>query len=133
MDTFSNRTNDKNKTKNILNLLMLKYDRSYKEADRDGIKTGTFSTLRQLEHEYHFFTIKNMNMRKINCSPHKKRVNNYYCETCLLRSKTKKDSHRQYCQNDKQTTIYPNEGDTINYRNQKNAFKAPVIGFADFE
>ena len=58
MDTFSNRTNDKNKTKNILNLLMLKYDRSYKEADPEGIKTGTFSTLRQLEHEYHFFTIK---------------------------------------------------------------------------
>ena len=139
MDTFSNRTNDKNKTKNILNLLMLKYDRSYKGADPDGIKTESFSTLRQLEHEYHFFTIKNMNaylnMRKFNCSPKKKRVNNYYCETCLLRfrSKTKKDSHRQYCQNDKQTIVYPNEGDTINYRNQKNSFKAPVIGFADFE
>ena len=89
MDTFSNRTNDKNKTKNILNLLMLKYDGSYKEADPDAIKTESFSSLHQLEHEYHFFTIKNMNaylnMRKFSCSLNKKRVNNYYCETCLLR------------------------------------------------
>ena len=45
----------------------------------------------------------------------------------------KKDVHRQHCQNDKQRIVYPDEGDSINYRNQKNAFKAPVIGFADFE
>ena len=118
---------------------MFKNDRLYKKADPDGIKTESFSSLRQLEHEYHFFTIKNMNaylnMRRFSCSSNKKRINNHYCETCLLRfrSKTKKDSHRQYCQNDKQTIVYPNEGDTINYQNQKNAFKAPVIGFADFE
>ena len=139
LDTFSNRSNDKNKTKNILNLLMLKCDRSYKEADPHDIKTESFSTLPRLEHEHHFFIIKNLNaylnMRKFDCSPDKKRVTNHYCETCLLRfrSKVKKDAHRQHCQNDKQRIVYPGKGESINYRNQKNAFKAPVIGFADFE
>ena len=88
LDTFSNRSNDKNKTKKILNLLMLKYDRSYKEADPHDIKTDSFSTLSRLEHEHHFYIIKNLNaylnMRKFDCSPDKKRVTNHYCETCLL-------------------------------------------------
>ena len=139
LDTFSNRSNDKNKTKNILNLLMLKYDHSYIGADPHDFNTKSISTLRQIQHEYHFFTIKNLNaylnMRNFSCSPNKKRVSNHYCEMCLLRfrSRSKKNAHRRYCQNDKQRIVYPSEGDSINYRNQKNAFKAPVIGFADFE
>ena len=34
LDTFSNRSDGKNKSKNVLNLLMLKYDRSYKGVTR---------------------------------------------------------------------------------------------------
>ena len=44
-----------------------------------------------------------------------------------------KKSHEKICQNDKQTLIYPEKGSVLNFHKQRNAFKAPVVGFADFE
>ena len=34
---------------------------------------------------------------------------------------------------DKQTVIYPEKESVINFHKQGNAFKASVVGFADFE
>ena len=152
LDTFSNEAKGKKKSLrggNILNLLLIKSDQDYEDADPIDIDTGSLPpTFTQLRHTHHFFTITNvrafLNNRKDNLcfsSPAlrgKKRINfynNYYCETCLLefRSKAKKIRHQKICQRDKQSVLYPKKGDYLNFTKRRNCFKAPVIGFADFE
>ena len=155
LDTLSNvkkkkgeKKKKKNNLDNILNLLLIKCDKKVEKANPIGIDTESFSTFTRLEHQHHFFTITNirafLNNRKNNlCVPSaaaaaKKGINfynYYYCDTCLLefRSKNKKIRHQQICQRDKQSIRYPKKGDTLHFSKRRNCFKAPVIGFADFE
>ena len=149
LDTFSNVAKGKRKTTppgNILNLLLMKSDDDYKAANPFYIKSESLpQTLTRLRHTHHFFTISRvrafLNNRKNNLcfqfSPDKKInfYNYYYCETCLLefRSKKKKNRHEKICQRDKQSIEYPRKGDYLNFTKRRNCFKAPVIGFADFE
>ena len=157
LDTFSNKSKSKKKTStssggNILNLLLIKTDDDYKRANPRGIDTESLPpTLTQLRHTHHFFTITNvrafLNNRKNNlrllalakAEPDKKRkinfYSNHYCETCLLefRSKAKQIRHQKICQRDKQSVLYPKKGEYLNFTRRRNCFKAPVIGFADFE
>ena len=156
LDTFSNVAKGKRKSPpsgNILNLLLIKSDQDYKDADPVCIDTESLPpTFTQLRHTHHFFTITNvrafLNNRKDNLcfssSPpppaagKKKKINfynNHYCDTCLLefRSKAKKIRHQNICQRDKQSVVYPKKGDCLSFTKRRNCFKAPVIGFADFE
>ena len=138
LDTFSNIRDKRKKYKNTLNLLLLKSDPSMPLRDDESIPSS-ISTLKDLEQQHHFFTIRNirsfLNSRKKNLWKASNEPKHYYCEVCLMNftSKRKKDSHHELCQEDKQSVFYPEKGSTLNFSNQKNCFKAPVIGFADFE
>ena len=137
LDTFSNIRGKGQKFKNVLNLLMIKSDCEI-GAETEGFDSS-IATIKQLNQQHHFFNIPNirafLNGRKRGLMKASTYQGLYYCEVCLMHfwSKEKKNSHRQVCQKDKQTVLYPPKGSVLNFSNQKNAFKAPVIGFADFE
>ena len=61
LDIFSNRSGEKNKNKNTLNLLMIKSDCQISSADKDSIDVNGISNVKDLEHQHHFFTIANLN------------------------------------------------------------------------
>ena len=134
LGTFSNKQNKKKRFKNILNLLMTKRDPMFRKSSKTKIELhSSFSSLKNLNHQHHFFNITNLrgflnNRKSANAKM-------YYCEVCLLdfHLKEKKILHEETCQKDKQTVEYLPEGSVRVFDNQKNAFKAPVIGFADFE
>ena len=140
LDVFSNRSGEKNKNKNTLNLLMIKSDCQISSADKDSIDVSGISNVRDLEHQHHFFTIANLtaflnNRKHIMSERRQHRSQFYFCDSCLrdFRSREKQKSHKKICQKDKQAVIYPERGSVLNFGKQRNAFKAPVIGFADFE
>ena len=139
LDIFSNRSGEKNKNKNTLNLLMVKSDCQISSADNDSIDVNGISNLKDLEHQHHFFTIANLNgflnNRKSIRQEQRGRSQFYFCDSCLrdFRSRKKQEAHEKICQKDKQEVIYPAKGSVLNFDKQRNAFKAPVVGFADFE
>ena len=61
LDIFSNRSGEKNKNKNTLNLLIVKSDCRISSADKDSIDVNGISGLKDLEHQHHLFTIANLN------------------------------------------------------------------------
>ena len=138
LDIFSNIKNKKKRYKNVLNILMLKSDQNRFKASQTGFPSS-ISTVKELNHQHHFFRILKLDaflnrheqhvMKSEYC--HKR----LFCEVCLMHftSEEKRESHRQVCQQDKQKVLYVEKGAVVRFKNQKNKFKAPVIGFADFE
>ena len=139
LDIFSNRSGEKNKNKNTLNLLMVKSDCQISSADKDSIDVNGISSLKDLEHQHHFFTIAKLNGFLNNQKSIRQRQRGrsqfYYCDSCLrdFCSREKQEAHEKICQKDKQEVIYPAKGSVLNFDKQRNAFKTPEVGFADFE
>ena len=140
LDVFSNRSGEKNKNKNTLNLLMIKSDRQISSANKDSIDVNGISNVKDLEHQHHFFIIANLNgflnnRKSAMTKGRRHRSQFYFCDSCLrdFRSRKKQKLHEKICQMDKQAVIYPEKGSVLNFDKQRNAFKAPVVGFADFE
>ena len=139
LDTFSNIRDKRKRFKNVLNLLLIKSDCEISSCKEKGGIDASISSMKDLNHQHHFFTIKKirtfLNARKQGLEKADSRTIYYYCEVCLMnfRSKEKKRLHREICQRDKQTVNYPPKGSVLHFEKQRNGFKAPVIGFADFE
>ena len=139
LGTFSNKQNKKKRFKNVLNLLMTKSDPKLKKSSKTKIKShSSFSSLKNLNHQHHFFNITNLRgflNNRTRCYKGTANTKLYYCEVCLMdfHLKEKKISHEETCQKDKQEVEYLPKGFVKMFDNQRNAFKAPVIGFADFE
>ena len=141
LDTFSNVRDKRKRYKKVLNLLMMKSDPELSSCGtekEDGF-SSTISTIKNLNHQHHFFTIKNirafLNKRRHHLSLTAVRQNYYYCRICLMnfRSNKKQKAHHEVCQRDKQEVLYVQKGSVLKFSKQRNQFKAPVIGFADFE
>lgn len=136
LDIFSNIKNKEEKYRKVLNLLMIRSDEFLKKNKELFVNDRT--SLKKLNIQQHYFVIKSLsgflNYHKFNPIT-KKKLNYLYCTICLMkfRSKSKLKDHTEICQRDKQRVLYPAEGDVLNFSKQRNAFKAPVIGFADFE
>ena len=139
LDTFSNIKGKRKRFKKVLNLLMIKSDQEIPSCKKRKKIDPSISSLKSLNHQHHFFTIKNLrsflNSRRQVYSDVSSLKSYHYCEVCLMNfcSEKKRNSHRKICQRDKQSVVYPSKGSVLNFSKQRNAFKAPVIGFADFE
>ena len=137
LNTYSNIKNKRDRYKNILNLLLIKSDCNITEKNKKI--NPHLSSINHLNQQHHFFTITNLrgflNGRKQYLCNRKFPFPHYYCEVCLMdfSSKNMQKSHQNTCQKDKQTVIYPEKGEVLKFSKQRNCFKAPIIGFADFE
>ena len=133
LDTFSNIRQKKERYKNVMNVLMLKKDPGHAAASRLGFPSSV-STVKNLNHQHHFFNILNMNTF-LNSRRKRESYYRFHCDVCLMHfsNKRTKQSHLKLCQEDKQLVTYPLKGSVLNFKKQRNCFKAPVIGFADFE
>ena len=143
----------KEQDKDVLQLLMIKHDPDATSKDTlfeiksKNVKKSTskkLSTIKNFKHlqdvrqQHHFFKIKNirgfLNNRARNLHGRNYNCKNYYCEKCFLQftSKNKCLKHMETC-NDNQRTLYPQPNSKISFSNHRYKFKAPVIGFCDFE
>ncbi len=92
LDTFSNIRGRQKKYKNVLNVLLIKSDRELLscqgQAGVTRFHSQMSSSLNGLNHEHHFFTIKNirgfLNGRKQSLKQAPYPLNHYYCEVCLM-------------------------------------------------
>ena len=142
---ITNKNNDRRE--NTLHLLMIKHDpkiSSDKTSSNSRPKKSSFPSkfpkkIKDLNQQHHFFKITKLQgflnnragLLSINKAGQQKYI---HCEKCLLRfrSKSKKEKHERICY-DKQRTIYPGKNAAISFSNHKHKFKAPVVGFCDFE
>ena len=138
-------SNQKNRNKNVLKLLMFKIDPTVDTLEtlfthfqvRTSIDTRNLNNISQI---HYFFKIKNvqklLNFRdwKITKDKSKNYSRNFYCEKCFLRfrSKNKMQKHFEVCYDD-QILKYPKEGSFMSFNHPTHCFKVPVIGFCDFE
>ena len=160
LGTVSNIKEKKNQEKNVLHLLMVKHDpeitplfieeimtqlkdphtKKNKSGFMKKVKIPTkYSNLNELKQQHHFFKIKNLrgflnNRDRFLSKKKHTKLKYYYCNKCLLRfwSKTKKEKHERTCGDD-QELEYPEENSVLDFDKQRHRFKAPVIGFCDFE
>ena len=108
-------------------------------SDKKSSFPSKFKKYKDLNQQHHFFKITKLqgflNNRAGLLSNNKAGRQMYiHCEKCLLhfRSKSKKEKHERICY-DKQRTTYPCKNAAISFSNHKHKFKAPVVGFCDFE
>ena len=107
--------------------------------DKKSSFPSKFKKIKDLNQQHHFFKITKLqgflNNRAGLLSNNKAGQQKYiHCEKCLLhfRSKSKREKHERICY-DKQRTTYPCKNAAISFSNHKHKFKAPVVGFCDFE
>ena len=134
---------------NLLHLLMVKHDpeigsRVKKVANKKKKNKKTkfpnkCKKIKDFNQQHHFFKITNLrgflnNRTRIRSKNKKVAQKYYYCENCLLnfRSQNKQKSHQINCY-DKQELIYPEKNSYLYFDKQRHKFKAPIIGFCDFE
>ena len=133
-------SNEKNKNRNVLQLLMFKTDTSNNSIDPVFQKFEQTKKLEIMPQIHYFYKIINvqklLNYRDYIMSNKKIKNSqrNSYCENCFLkfRSKTKMIKHYKTCV-DNQNLIYPKEGAKLAFSNGTRSYKVPVLGFCDFE
>ena len=134
---FSNQKK-KEQNNNLLHLLMVKHDPNlYKTKELDI--TSKCKNIKDLKQQHHFFKITSLRgflNNRARMSKNKSIAEKYYyCENCLLnfRSQKKQKRHQKNCNDKQQEFIYPEKNTYLYFDKQRHKFKAPIVGFCDFE